>query len=204
MQAGREVAYLYREPGWFQQAQAAIHFPSAAQAAALYAARRWFLLGYALLILRHPGRPAFAQLSAPAQRRRGHLWRWPRVELHRGATILEASRQAGIPHASVCGGRGRCSTCRVRIVAGLERSAAGRVPTERRVLERVGRAAQRAAGLPDAADPAGRGRPLLPAREPRATASARPGYLQGREQEIAILFADLRAFTKLAHQTPAL
>ena len=29
---------------------------------------------------------------------------------------------------------------------------------------------------------------------------ARAGYLQGREQEIAILFADLRAFTKLAHQ----
>jgi hypothetical protein len=31
VQAGREVAYLYREPGWFQQAQAAIHFPSAAR-----------------------------------------------------------------------------------------------------------------------------------------------------------------------------
>ena len=31
-----------------------------------------------------------------------------------GFTILDASRTAGIPHASVCGGRGRCSTCRVR------------------------------------------------------------------------------------------
>src|SRR2546425_4382266 len=31
----------------------------------------------------------------------------------------EASRLAGILHASVCGGRGRCSTCRVRVVRGL-------------------------------------------------------------------------------------
>jgi adenylate cyclase len=40
--------------------------------------------------------------------------------------------------------------------------------------------------------------PLLP---PFATARdgfARPGYLQGGEREIAILFADLRAFTRLA------
>ena len=34
----------------------------------------------------------------------------------RGRSILEVSRAAGIPHASVCGGRGRCSTCRVRVV----------------------------------------------------------------------------------------
>ena len=37
-----------------------------------------------------------------------------RVPAVKGTTILEASRGAGVPHASVCGGRGRCSTCRVR------------------------------------------------------------------------------------------
>jgi adenylate cyclase len=31
-----------------------------------------------------------------------------------GFSVLEASRWTGIPHASVCGGRGRCSTCKVR------------------------------------------------------------------------------------------
>src|ERR671937_1482109 len=36
-----------------------------------------------------------------------------------GRTILEAVRDAGLPHASVCGGRARCTTCRVRIVEGL-------------------------------------------------------------------------------------
>ena len=36
-----------------------------------------------------------------------------------GMTILDAIRSAGLPHASVCGGRGRCSTCRVRVSHGL-------------------------------------------------------------------------------------
>ena len=37
-----------------------------------------------------------------------------------GMSILEASLDAGIPHAHVCGGRGRCSTCRIRIDQGLD------------------------------------------------------------------------------------
>src|SRR5204863_374628 len=36
-----------------------------------------------------------------------------------GRSILEAVRDAGLPHASVCGGRARCTTCRVRISEGL-------------------------------------------------------------------------------------
>jgi adenylate cyclase len=41
---------------------------------------------------------------------------------------------------------------------------------------------------------------LLPAGAEAADGFARPGYLQGQEMEIAILFADLRAFTKLAEK----
>lgn len=40
------------------------------------------------------------------------------VRVPRGWTILEASRSHHIPHLSMCGGRARCSTCRVRIIAG--------------------------------------------------------------------------------------
>ncbi|HEY5020833.1 MAG TPA: 2Fe-2S iron-sulfur cluster-binding protein, partial [Steroidobacteraceae bacterium] len=36
----------------------------------------------------------------------------------RGLSILELSRTNDIPHAHVCGGRGRCGTCRVHIDAG--------------------------------------------------------------------------------------
>jgi len=44
----------------------------------------------------------------------------PTVTARRGMSVLEASRAAGIGHASVCGGRARCLTCRVKIDAGLE------------------------------------------------------------------------------------
>ena len=44
----------------------------------------------------------------------------PTVTGRRGMTLLEMSRAAGIAHASVCGGRARCFTCRVKIDAGLK------------------------------------------------------------------------------------
>ncbi len=42
------------------------------------------------------------------------------VRVPRGWTVLEASRAYHLAHASMCGGRARCSTCRVRIIAGEE------------------------------------------------------------------------------------
>ncbi len=40
------------------------------------------------------------------------------VSVPRGWTVLEASRSFGIAHLSMCGGRARCSTCRVRVTEG--------------------------------------------------------------------------------------
>ena len=37
-----------------------------------------------------------------------------------GASVLETLRQYKIPHASVCGGRARCTTCRILVTKGLE------------------------------------------------------------------------------------
>lgn len=37
-----------------------------------------------------------------------------------GETILDASLRAGIPHVHACGGRARCSTCRIVVLDGLE------------------------------------------------------------------------------------
>ena len=37
-----------------------------------------------------------------------------------GLTLLEISRMNNIPHASLCGGKGRCGTCRVRIHEGMD------------------------------------------------------------------------------------
>ena len=54
-----------------------------------------------------------------------------------GMSILEASLVAGIPHAHVCGGRGRCSTCRIRVDQGLAQLEPPR-QNERRVLRGIG------------------------------------------------------------------
>ena len=42
------------------------------------------------------------------------------IPLIAGATVLETLRANGIPHASVCGGRARCTTCRVLVTKGLD------------------------------------------------------------------------------------
>jgi adenylate cyclase len=38
------------------------------------------------------------------------------VHAPRGYSVLEASLRHNIPHASICGGRARCSTCRIRLL----------------------------------------------------------------------------------------
>src|SRR5712672_3715437 len=61
------------------------------------------------------------------------------VRVPKGLSVLEASLRNNVPHASVCGGRARCSTCRIRIVGDH-----GKLPEpsvrEAFVLNRVGTA----------------------------------------------------------------
>src|SRR5262249_22201710 len=112
---------------------------------------------------------------------------------------LEASRMAGIPHASVCGGRGRCSTCRTK-VEGLREAIPPPAPEELKVLHRVGAAPD--VRLACQLRPHGelRATPLLRDNGQARDGFRCPGYLQGAECEIAILFADLRAFTQLSER----
>jgi adenylate cyclase len=139
------------------------------------------------------------------QRRRGRIRvTYPnnrRVSVPVGLSVLEVSRLTGIPHASVCGGRGRCSTCRVRI-----RSAQSQPPpdeAEARVLGRLGVPpdVRLACQLRPASDLLVV--PLLPATATAADGRPPDDAHRGREQEIAVLFADLRGFTRLAeHRLP--
>jgi adenylate cyclase len=119
------------------------------------------------------------------------------VRVPKGSTVLEASRIGGIPHYSVCGGKGRCSTCRIRVTAGVA-ELPPLAPLERATLSRIHagpdvrlacqlRPSHTLTVLPLLA--ADRERTLLP-----GTRQAAPG----REQEIAVLFCDIRSFTALA------
>lgn len=40
------------------------------------------------------------------------------IEVNEGESILQASLRAGIPHTHVCGGKARCTTCRIMVVEG--------------------------------------------------------------------------------------
>jgi len=123
------------------------------------------------------------------------------VAVPRGLTILEGSRLFGIPHTSVCGGRGRCSTCRVRILQGWD-SLPPAKPAEIRVLKRV--------GAPPNVRLACQLRPThdvsvspLVAATTAATHGhgyTQPPYLAGEERNIVVLFADLRSFTGMAER----
>ena len=122
------------------------------------------------------------------------------VRARPGQTLLEVSRENGIAHTSVCGGRARCSTCRTRILAGGEKLTPPRA-AERAVLERIGAPAN----IRLACQIRPRGtltvQPLVPAREgpiPRVETS--DSYRWGVEHSVAILFVDLRGFTALSER----
>lgn len=121
------------------------------------------------------------------------------VRLLPGGSILEASRSAGISHSSVCGGRGRCSTCRVRVTSGSDDLPAPN-PTELKILERINAppGMRLACQLKPTADI--EVEPLIPfSADPKKALNA-GRYQYGREVMIAILFADLRGFTQLSEK----
>jgi adenylate cyclase len=59
-----------------------------------------------------------------------------KVQVPRGWSVLEASRAFHLAHASSCGGRARCSTCRVRVSSGAE-ACPEPGPDERATLQRI-------------------------------------------------------------------
>jgi adenylate cyclase len=196
--AGKEVMALAQNPAWLAETFTIHHRPppeGQRTMETLILALRLFFVAAVLAVL-------LARIVRHRWRKRHGVSRvtYPDgrfIDISRGVSVLEASRLRGVPHASVCGGRGRCSTCRSRI-EGVPAAIPPPSAEEIKVLRRVqaGPEVRLACQLRPTGDI--KVTPLLP---PFATARdgfARPGYLQGGEREIAILFADLRAFTRLA------
>jgi adenylate cyclase len=200
LEGGRQIMAMVEDPAWVAQFTQDHPRPAPADAAFLDQLVVWVRYGFLAALL--------AVLAARVVR-----WYWQRrhgvvrltypsgrvVPIVRGVSVLEASRMAGIPHASVCGGRGRCSTCRIR-VGGAPEAMLVPAPEELKVLRRVGAAPD--VRLACQLRPHGdlRVTPLLPATAQARDGFSRPGYLHGAEREIAILFGDLRSFTQLSEK----
>jgi adenylate cyclase len=115
-EGGREVMAMASDLDWIARVTQAHPRPAPADAASLDRLVAWVRYAFLAALL--------AVLAARVVR-----WYWERrqgvvkltypsgraIEIVRGVSVLEASRMGDIPHASVCGGRGRCSTCRIRV-----------------------------------------------------------------------------------------
>lgn len=122
----------------------------------------------------------------------------PDLTLPPGPTLLEISRMCGVPHASICGGRARCSTCRVRVIQS-ESPLPDPGPAELRTLQRI--------GAPKDVRLACQIRPTMnlsvtrlirpPDAQTRQVASA-TGDAEGAEHDLAVLFLDIRGFTSIS------
>jgi adenylate cyclase len=112
-----------------------------------------------------------------------------------GQSVLEALRAARVPHASVCGGRARCTTCRVRVGQGVTNLPPPQ-GDEAAALARI--------GAPPNVRLACQLRPsqdldVTPVLPPDAGVR-QGGGVQGREQRVAAMFVDLRGSTSLGER----
>src|SRR4051812_30613399 len=122
------------------------------------------------------------------------------VRVPKGLSVLEASLRNNVPHASVCGGRARCSTCRIRVIGDCRHLPS---PSQREafVLHRVG-----------ADDPSIRLacqlRPtedlsffqlFLPQTSAASAQASNPTRI-GQERYLVSMFVDMRGSTQLAEK----
>jgi adenylate cyclase len=195
--AGRQMAAQVAEPGAWERLQTVSRSPDEAAAARL---RAWhdglrhtflLLLGTALMVpvVRIVRRAAGARIEVTY---RGG----PTVRIAPGPTLLEISRMKSVPHASVCGGRARCSTCRVGVDSGqahlpppalaeaMTLASINAPPHVRLACQIRPRQAITVTRLVAPPIPRGKG---------PAGAEA-----QGTEKNLAVLFLDTRGFTSIA------
>lgn len=198
-QGGRSVVADSESKEWRAENLAPRQVGTAAEQDALESIVEYFLVGYFGLI----GLVLLARGARALAERRGGMINLSygngrTVRVPKGLSVLEASLRYNVPHASVCGGRARCSTCRIRVIGDV---SALPEPSAREafVLNRVG-----------ASDPSIRLacqlRPesdlsffqLFMPHAMSANAHASHPHRIGQERYLVSMFVDMRGSTKLA------
>jgi adenylate cyclase len=201
-QGGRMVAADSSEPEWRAENLSRQKVGTAAEQRTLDRVIDLFLIGYAGLVgLALIGRG----VRALHERRHGMITlsygNGRTIRVPKGLSVLEASLRNNVPHASVCGGRARCSTCRIRVIGDHEHLPE---PSKREafVLNRVGAGADPAIRL------ACQLRPetdlsffqiFLPQVTAAALRTSAPSRI-GEERYLVSMFVDMRGSTKLAEK----
>jgi adenylate cyclase len=198
-QGARTVAQLAQQPEWRAQNLTPARLGTPAQRANLSDIRDNLLLTYAgIIALIFVARGV--RILRERQRGLVRLTYPDRViRVPKGLSVLEASLRHKVPHASVCGGKARCSTCRIRIIGnriGLPRPS-GR---ESFILQRVGASADPAVRLACQLRPQTDISivPLLPPQVNTSFVYHKNQLHQGEERYAVCMFVDMRGSTEMA------
>jgi adenylate cyclase len=195
-QGGRSVAADSEDDDWRANNVSVRQVGTAAQQETLDDITDYFLAGYLGLL----GLVLLARGARALNERRAGMINLSygngrTVRVPKGFSVLEASLRSNVPHASVCGGRARCSTCRIRVIGDC---ASLPEPSKREafVLNRVG-----------AADPSIRlACQLRPTQDlsffqlfvPQMSPNAQAPHRIGEERYLVSMFVDMRGSTRLA------
>ncbi|WP_342729087.1 adenylate/guanylate cyclase domain-containing protein [Bradyrhizobium sp. B097] len=200
-QGGRATMEDYQDPEWRREELSVQKLGTAAQAATLEKITGGLTSGYlGLLALVLLARGARALL----ERRGGMIalsyGNGRTLRVPKGLSVLEASLRYNVPHASVCGGRARCSTCRIRII-GDHAALPEPSPREAFVLHRVGAddpSIRLACQLRPTTDLAFF--QLFLPQTMSANAHASNPTRVGQERYLVSMFVDMRGSTQLAEK----
>jgi len=200
-QAGRTVVADSDDPDWRLNNLSRKQVGTPAQAQTLDAVTDYFLIGYLGLI----GFVLLARGARALHERRGGMialsyGNGRTIRVPKGLSVLEASLRYNVPHASVCGGRARCSTCRIRVIGDC---SALPEPSQREafVLSRVGTSdpsIRLACQLRPSADLSFF--QLFMPHTMSANAHASSPARIGQERYLVSLFVDMRGSTQLAEK----
>jgi adenylate cyclase len=199
--AGRDVIADSPNPEWRQKNLSARQIGTPAEQATLGHIIDDFLAGYlGLIVIVVLARGARVLLE-----RRGGMINLSygngrTVRVPKGLSVLEASLRYNVPHASVCGGRARCSTCRIRVIGDYSGLPA---PSQREafVLSRVGTedpSVRLACQLRPTAD-LSFFQLFIPTTASANVHASEPARV-GQERYLVSLFVDMRGSTQLAEK----